>query len=236
MDIESLLRYWKGNYYTDGLVLLMAIVAIVVISKNKLKTINIFTYYFAAFIILKSFYFSHALFISNTSFHHTMVSIDYYADYIFTLFEFYIFVSFFKTILGSSVDQKILKWIFWCFSVIGITILIHDVISYGYPEKVNLHSLFIVQAISLLVPCTLYYIHLFKDEPTLNLLNEPSFWIVTGLSFFMVCTLPYSFFIDYLLKTDILLYGHLFSIFHIFYLLLFTMIIRAHLCKPIATK
>jgi hypothetical protein len=236
MDIESLLKYWKGNYYTDGLVLLMAIIAIIVISKNKLKTINIFTYYFAAFIILKSFYFSHALFISNTSFHHTMVSIDYYADYLFTLFEFYIFVSFFKKILESSVDRKILKCIFWCFSVIGITILFHDIVSYGYPEKVNLHFLFIVQAISLLVPCTLYYIHLFNNEPTLNLLNEPSFWIVTGLSFFMVCTLPYSFFIDYLLKTDILLYGHLFSIFHIFYLLLFTMIIRAHLCKPIAAK
>jgi hypothetical protein len=236
MDIESLLTYWKGNYYTDGLVLLMAIVAIIITGKNKTKTINIFTYYFGAFIILKSFYFSHALFLSNTSFHYTMVSIDYYADYVFTLFEFYIFVSFFENILDSSSDQKILKFIFWAFSIIGFSILIHDIIKYGYPAKLNLHFLFIVQAVSLIIPCILYYIRLFNADPTLNLLNEPSFWIVTGLSFFMVCTLPYSFFIDYLLKTDILLYGHLFSIFHIFYLLLFTMIIRAHLCKPIATK
>jgi hypothetical protein len=236
MDIKGLLKYWKWNYYTDGLVLLMAIIAITIIAKNKHKTITIFKYYFTAFIILKSFYFSHALFIAKTSFHSTMVSIDYYADYLFTLFEFYTFALFFKIILQSGYDLKILKFIFWLFTIVGFTILMKDIIFYGYPQKINLHFLFIFQAVCLLVPCTLYYIHLFKDEPTLNLLNESSFWIVTGLSFFMVCTLPYSFFIDYLLKTDSLLYGHLFSIFHIFYLLLFTMIIRAHLCKPIITK
>ena len=214
----------------------MAIIGIIIINKNKSRTINIFSYYFGGFIVLKLFYFLHALFITQTSFHYTMVSIDYYADYLFTLFEFYIFVSFFKTILESQFHRNILNSIVYCFTIIGSAILIKDIVFYGFPQKINIHLLFIIQALSLLIPCVLYYTNLFKGEPTLNLLNEPSFWIVTGLSFFMICTLPYSFFIDYLLKTDFIVYRHLFSIFHIFYILLFIMIIRAHLCRPIAAK
>ena len=99
----------------------------------------------------------------------------------------------------------------------------------------SLTNLFTIQAVSLLIICISYYIKIFKDAPDLILLNEPSFWIITGLTFFMLSTLPFSLISPYLIRNTVL-YRNLFSIFFIFYCILFLMIIRAFLCRQVLAK
>jgi hypothetical protein len=38
--------------------------------------------------------------------------------------------------------------------------------------------------------CCLYYLQLFESMPTINLLKEPSFWIISGIFFCMCATIP----------------------------------------------
>jgi hypothetical protein len=85
--------------------------------------------------------------------------------------------------------------------------------------------------VSLLIPCAFYYTEIFRLKPNLQLAQEPSFWVVTGLSFVLICTFPLSLCINYLYQTNKIVYSNLYSIFYIFYFLLFLMIIRGHLCK-----
>lgn len=40
--------------------------------------------------------------------------------------------------------------------------------------------------------CCFYYLQLFEEMPTLNLLEEPSFWIISGIFFCMCATIPIS--------------------------------------------
>jgi hypothetical protein len=103
--------------------------------------------------------------------------------------------------------------------------------------SISTHStVYTTEGVILLLICSFYFFELFQKTPFVNLRNEPAFWISTGLLFFMACTLPYSFLVNYIAKY----YPHLlfvsYSIFYVFYILLFATIIRAYLGKPMKSK
>lgn len=206
-------------------------VIVFLLRKNKKQATQIFLYYFIGYVIL-SFVFSASAVVVNKPTRTVLMKVDRFTDYIFTLLEFLVFFLFFKKILERALHRKVLKIAAFVFLLTGVTLFIYDTYSSGLPQLQSVHLLFNLQMISLLVPCLLYYVEIFRIKPTLDLFHEPSFWVTTGLSFFMICTFPLSLSTDYLYKTNEILYRNLFSLFYIFYILLFLMIIRGHLCKP----
>lgn len=98
----------------------------------------------------------------------------------------YTFLGFFiLRSLSDSKDIKQLKIIFWLFIPLIIYFIIIDINNYVV-------FAFAITNFGLLIFCIIYYYQLFKNTPTLNLLTEPSFWIITGIFFGMSTTIPIS--------------------------------------------
>jgi len=57
-------------------------------------------------------------------------------------------------------------------------------------------------------------------------------WVSAGVSFFFAYALPYSLLENFINRNYYELFDQFYSIFYIFYIHLFLMIIRAYLCKP----
>jgi hypothetical protein len=237
MNVQNLINYWSTNYYSDALSMLISILGLFIFIKkvNKSNRTFIFRYYFLAHIILKLFTFSHALFFTKR-FNETMISIDFYADYLFTIFEFFVFIIFFQKSIHSNIYQNGIKIIITLFIVSSIGLLTYDLVYFGTLQIKTTYSLFNIQAILILFPCIFYYLEIFQFNPTFNLLQDSAFWVTTGIFFFMISTLPFSLLINYLRNTDRILYNSMFAIFHVFYILLFFMIIRGSKCEPITLR
>lgn len=234
MVIEKLFEYWSKTYFLDPLSALTALIGLIVffLKKNKKSPVYIFRYYFLGYVILKFIFFVSPFLPRNLILFNKWVTVEELADYIFTLIEFLLFYFYFKKILKSSFYKKILTTVCYVFLLIGCSILFYDMILFGKVQISSVGFLFNIQAVSLLVPCIFYYIEIFRSEPTLDLLQDSSFWVATGLGFFMISTLPVSLLLNNLYKSNVRVYYNLFTVFYVFYIILFSMITRAYLCKP----
>ena len=233
MSTKNLFSYWASSYYTFPLSIATALVGFIffLLKKDTQKTTQLFIYYFASYFLLNLIFSASAL-ISKKPLHITLLKVNQFADYFFTLIEFLIFSLFFRKNLSGLKFKKILAAIKIIFILTGVLLLFRDIFLTGLPQLKSTYLLYNLQAISLLIPCIFYYIEIFRLKPTLNLLEEPSFWVVTGVSFFMITTFPFSLAVDYLHGISENLARSFFTLFYIFYTLLFLMIIKGHLCKP----
>ncbi len=155
-----------------------------------------------------------------------------YLDYFFTLAELLLFSNFFYLTLNNRIIKKIIVYIVLFFSAIFLYFLFRDLLFHKKMSISIKSSLYTIEALLLTIPCFYYFVELFNTPPTLSLKNEYSFWVSTGLLFFLIGTLPFSILENQLLKIDLILTKQLYSIFFIFYDILFIMIIKAYLCKP----
>lgn len=91
--------------------------------------------------------------------------------------------------------------------------------------------IFGVTNFGLIIFCIVYYHQLFNNLPTLNLLLEPSFWIITGVFFCMSIQIPVLLTIDYL-RYKILInnYYLLHSLISFCYTIMHLFFIKAYLC------
>ena len=146
---------------------------------------------------------------------------------LFTITEFIIIYIFFKKVLLSKLNKKILRFsaIVYFFTGLINWIIIEN--SFSPPT----YS-YIYQSIAILIPVCLYFIELFKKPIVPDLLNEPSFWVTTGMAFYFACTLPLFLMEDFVYNKAGYIYEmELFSINFICYGILFLLITKAYLCR-----
>lgn len=231
---ERIFSWWAKNYFFDPLSALTALIGftVFILKKNKKNVAFTFLYYFLGYVLLKSIFFVQASFPTS----QLWLKTSKLADYIFTLFEFLIFFVFFKKVLFFNFHKKILTGICYAFMITGCAILLYDLYFFGKVRTYSINVLFNIQAISLLIPSIFYYLEIFESKPILNLLHDSSFWVVTGLSFFMISTLPFSLLLNSFRKSNPGVFFKLFTLFYFFYIILFSMIIRAYLCKQETMK
>ena len=139
--------------------------------------------------------------------------------------ELIFWIVFFLRIFKTPQDSKKVKIISATVVVIGTISLFF---SNFYTPHFQIHSLFnIYKAIF----CLVFYINLFKNTPRLNILQEPSFWIITGLFFYTCLSLPFFALNEYIkiyfsqpVAYDIFVFSNIFIIImHLFF-------IKAYLC------
>ena len=97
----------------------------------------------------------------------------------------YIFLSLFiiKLIVNKS-NQKILRIAFIILLVLLIVSLYND-----FFKRASIIA-YIIANFGLIIFCLIYYYRLFNDLPNMNLIKEPSFWIITGVFFTMSIHIP----------------------------------------------
>jgi hypothetical protein len=229
--MDELLKYWKEHFYTEVVSYILAIVGFFIsLRRNKLyPKLKPLSFFFLAYFLDVSFIYGIVATVSDPHLIDWGVGL---ADFIDTIIEFLVFVFVIKNHTVSIRISKALKSLLFLFPGIAIVYFLYYIMKNDRPNQFFLQNIFTIQASFLIVASVLYYVDVFKKEPKSNLISEPSFWVVTGLAFFMLSTLPFSILGLYLIKINYVLYSHLFSIFEVFYWILFLMIIKAYFCKP----
>ena len=236
--MEALFNHFSSQFYTDLTVFVVAIIAlrISIINREKHYLLRLFPYYFIAYIILILILFIHTIFFVDSSFSHEMQNIDGYSDYIFTLIEFMIFMHFLYNIISSTSRKKIMLFLIVLFLALYVFYFAKDLLIYGNIKPDTVTIVYTFESTILLIPSLFYYFQLFTKPPTINLIKESSFWVVTGIFFSMICSLPYCIIENYMRKNNYEIATQLFSIFYVLYSLLFLMIIKAYLCENNSVK
>ena len=231
--MNDYLSYLRSINYGDVISGITSLIGLFIYlsQKNKNKELKIFAIYLAVFPIIpiiNCFYFE----IFKPGYPSLLFSnLLKYEDYFFTIFEYLVFQSFF--IRASRLYQKHLMVQQWIFLLCALILLVTSIFFNRKLLYETLFFLFTLQAICLIISAVMKFIEIFQVPEFNELHKEPSFWIAIGILILTLCTLPFSFLLNFH-KLDSFT-GQLFLIFNFFYCILFILIIKAFLCKT-ATK
>lgn len=236
--MEKIYLHWKTCFYTEALLVGLLVVALWVSIKNRNKhqELKYFPIYFifllAVFISLYANVYSENV----TTYSLTIFNFHHYIDYASTLIELFVFLHFFTRVLENQILKRWIIGLSIAFVIYYFTELFLDNLFARSVSEAAQSRVYTIESLILLIPCIGYFYELFKRTTVASLKDEPSFWIVSGLSFFVTCTLPYSLMENYLRKNNFYLMTALYSVFYIFYIILLSMILKAYRCsqkKPI---
>lgn len=231
--MSSLIKYLQRGYYTDLFltVTLFLVFAISLGRRKKHPQFKFLPFYFSAFFIFSLFSYVKISFFSDSPFRKNLSVIADYIDAFVTLTEFFAFMYMFNMIIINTKKKRLIKWLTVSALVIFIFIISKHLLFDPTRFYPSLTYLYILESSILVIPCAFYYYELFVFSPRLDLLQDANFWTVTGLTFYLFCTLPLNFVLYHYMKTNYLIYVDIFSIINLFYVLLFVMIIKSYLCK-----
>lgn len=148
-----------------------------------------------------------------------------YGDYLFTITEFILITYYFYSHNKHPQQRRWLVYNTTLFLAIAITL------AFQLPKEYAVVRLYTTQVFLLLIPAFFYFRNLFKIAVP-DISNEPSFWISTGIAFFLLCTITLSIIETFFLSHKPLILAKLYPIYHLSYILMFFMFFRAYLCKP----
>jgi len=95
----------------------------------------------------------------------------------------------------------------------------------------------VLEFLFLLIPCFNYFYKLIKNDPVLNLFDRPSFWVVTGILFYSVISIPYLLIDGFLITNKSGKYLHLLNLalYYLPFTINFIFLTKAFLCKKTLT-
>ncbi|MDR3715861.1 MAG: hypothetical protein P4L51_23855 [Puia sp.] len=104
--------------------------------------------------------------------------------FIFMFFEQAYFSYFLSQIIATPGVRKLILALFLSFLILVLLsdIFIGHIVTFGIGA--------ILEGLSIIVPCFLYFKRLFLQTSTIELKREPSFWMVTGILFYFLVLIP----------------------------------------------
>lgn len=231
--MNGLLQFWINDYFTD-LLLTLTLVLVLVLSLTKGKKYSqykYFPFYFFSFLMLQFFNYSYFVPTNDTSLRNAIGRAGYYIDWTVTIIEYFAFTYFFHSINCNPKKKKIIKWSFVIVTTLAASVVFNDILNKPRLSYNSISTTYVLESLSLMLFCFLYFHELFTKFQKTNLLQDANFWTVTGLTFYSICTLPTTLVLNYYIKIDYLFYAKIFTIIHVFYLLLFALIIKSFSCK-----
>lgn len=144
-------------------------------------------------------------------------------DFLFTLYEYFIFANFLLRSLPYS-RRKWINAVSALFCSFSMFFAVREVIRYRQLTLDLVQNLFAGQAAALLALCIIYFAGTGASRHQYT--RTPAFWVASGLACFALGTLPLSFFLNFLMS-DNSIYQQVFIIYYLFYILLFVSILKA---------
>lgn len=225
--MEGLIYLWQSTLYLRPTAIFITFVSIILFFFSKNRYGNIpqpIKFYLIAYFI--SFIPVDLTVIIRNRVNRPVRQFVNYIDYLFTFIEFLLFTYYFYSINKNRNHKKILRYLTIMFSITFF------VFSFQLPSEQAVVRLYTTQVFCLLIPTFFYFKTLFKNTAIINISNDPSFWISTGIAFLSLCTMSLSlvetFFLSH--RPDILV--KLYPIYYVFYILMFLMFLKAYSCKP----
>lgn len=194
LDINNILNTFEKSLYTWPLMILLNIVFLLVAFRyrQKEKWNRLFIIY-GLVTLLQDFL---------TGFKDTPILklVNEYSIIIFILIELIIFYAIFYTQFSQKRAKSMISITAKIFGVTSVLIS-SCIFFFASPTTLTLFEgyLSVVASILLLIPSFYYFYILFTTPPEKNLLQEPFFWIITGIAFLNGLNIPvfllYNFFI-----------------------------------------
>ena len=235
-DLEKLIRYLERKNYGDFITPFFELIAIIIgllyVRKEKLRILFLVYLIFDFLIFLCDIYLD-----AFSSF--TKKEIDFFiglTNNLISLVELLVYFYFFSNILRNRTIIKLMKISAMIFIVIiGLLVTTkYSFLTNRFPYITDLIGT--IEFLLLILPCFVFFYELFQDDSAIKLHRRPSFWIVTGIFFYSVMSVPY-FMITHFIASNLVNY------FSLTYLLLFSIpftinfifLTRAFLCKKVLT-
>jgi len=222
---------WLQMFFTQVIAALVSLFGLIISLKRKNRQFKYFPFYFGLYFLVNILWYISP--ILPTSFEKITQSMAICLDHFFTFLEFFVFLNYMKSNTQNVFIQKSYKYLLVIFSLVFFYATIHDIILFKQITSETKNSAYTVEAILLIIPGIFFLKKYFQDGSKISFMKDPDFWIITGILFTMICTLPYSFLENYISHQYHNLLPATYSIFYVFYILLFLMIIKGILCKPV---
>ena len=237
---EGIQQHLEQLHYTGLLWLLCSLLALIIGIKHyrKERSYQLLIFYCLSSLILTNVISDFIYF----SFDYTDVRRTIYFETTNTLFaiiEISAFFYFFKQILNRKFIQQLIKifWVIFLSLCIAFLIKMTEVgLSKIQLRKIS-YFINIIEFLLLLPLCLLYFYQLLtkvQNKPV-QLIDSPSFWIVSGLFFYCIVSLPFLFISDNMLIKSAYLFYLMGSIHYISISLLFLCLAKAFSCQKTLT-
>ena len=224
--MNGLLEFFQENYFTSLGIIVLG-VAGVKIGLQQRKNIPLLKFLPAYFIIsvIQSLFNCLNFFKWERAELEALYAANNYIILLFIICEAIIFGHLFIHILKNKLIKQSLK----IFTAIFPAVVV--LLSFYIPTAHELFTIaYIAEAALLAIPSAWYFYELVKTPPELNPAIDPRFWVVTGLSFLLIVTLPYIVIQDYIAETDTRLFDKLQTLVYFAYCLFFSFIIKGYMC------
>jgi hypothetical protein len=236
MEVTKLMHHFQRTYYTEPILMLVEFSALisglVYARKNQLGRFFIF-YIIVDLIILISYWFFILIPVINSELRSRILNIG---NTIISLTELLVYCYFFRLLLWNNRIKKIISIFSIVYSILIMLFLIttFDFLTNRLIYVTNL--LAVLEFLILMIPCFSYYQQILMTESKLRLFERPSFWIVTGIFFYSLISIPYylldTFIYEHAVRSKFIFNALLYQVPLIFHFLFLTI---AFLCKKTLT-
>lgn len=197
MDFPHLFRYLNSHYYCDLIVAVLDIIGILIglkyVRKSSMGRMFIFYLGFDLIVILICFY----LFLNTNNTPEIINDYSSITNALVAFIELTVYYLYFKIILRN----KFSRYFKTTFFIFLILMLIYLITKFNFlTERLRYISniLTVTEFLFLLPPCFFFYYQLLKRDSYFNIIERPTFWIVTGIFIFSTISIPYYLISNYL--------------------------------------
>jgi hypothetical protein len=237
MDFSRLISRWQDFYYTDLLMLLVEICALIIAFRFALKdtTGKFFMFYIFSdlLILMVDMYLENNVSISGKQTSNFM----YLTNTIVALAELFVYYIFFSKVLVGKKIKTTMVVLFTIFLIIEL-VYIFTKFRFLFPSNRFVSTIIGSLEFALLIPpCFLFFWQLLNERSSIPLTKRPSFWIVTGIFFYSLISIPFYILSTYLLKHNLEFFTIASAaLFYFPFTLNFVFLSIAFLCKkPLTT-
>lgn len=231
-EFDRLIFLFKDTYYTSLVMLAIELTALVVtiMYGRKTRIGRAFIFYIVFdFSILIIFIFLRSHSGISPKFRNHFIN---YGNDLIALTELLVYYYYFSILLLSDKIKILMKSLAILFSVI---IVIYILTRFSFLTIRYSYISYLVGAaefIFLLPPCLFYFYKILSVNSETKLFKRPSFWIVSGIFFYSMVSVPYYLLNDYVSNNYKELTGVLAAaLFYVPFTLNFSFLIKAFLCK-----
>jgi hypothetical protein len=191
MNTDYLIQKLKIFYYSDILMLVVELIALTIAirhsKKNKFYLLFVFYIGFDLLFLLANFYLLSSTKIRPTFKYEFRVTTNSLIGFV----ELWVYYYFFRSVLNNKIISRVLKIVqvfYLCLVLLFLFTRLRFISDdYGYVSDL----IEVLDFIFLIPPCIVFYFELLNNKSKLQLFERPSFWIVTGIFFYALVSIPF---------------------------------------------
>lgn len=236
MDFNKVFQSWEKSFYTEPLLLIIEITTIIVglkLASNNLIGKLFIIYISIDLLVFISIFLLMASPIYNTPQFKSFVNIT---NVLIALIELLVYSYYFTLILSSKkIKLYLLVSCIFYFALMLLFVLTEFTF---ISNRTVYFSFFVggIEFILILPPCIIYFRELLSNVSNVSLSKRPSFWIVTGIFFYALISVPY-FLLNQFFYKEAPQFGRIINafLFYTTFAINFLFLIKAFLCKKLLT-